>query len=116
MRSDTENKDTLGKKVLMLTHSVFFTLKDASPAMTQALIDDCHKYLTTGDGLVSLHAGARITDLDRDVNDDGFHVALIVVFESREAHDVYQDIPDHLTFIERNTDNWQQVRVFDANA
>ena len=100
----------------MLTHSVFFTLKDSSPEKIQSLVDDCNKYLTTGDGLVSLHAGARIADLDREVNDCDFDVALIVVFESREAHDVYQTVPDHLTFIERNKDNWEAVRVFDAIA
>jgi hypothetical protein len=97
-----------------LTHSVFFTLKDSSDEKVQQLIDDCYKYLASGDGLVSLHAGPRVANLDREVNDDQFHVALIVILESREAHDVYQEMPDHLTFIERNKDNWAGVRVFDA--
>lgn len=99
-----------------LTHSVFFTLKDASKEKVQQLVDDAYQYLTTGDGLVSLHAGARIADLDRPVNDDQFHVSLIVIFESRQAHDDYQSLPDHLTFIERNKDNWAHVRVFDATS
>ena len=97
-----------------LTHSVFFTLKDPSEANIQQLIDDAYKYLTTGEGLVSLHAGPRVADLDRPVNDDQFHVALIVVFETREAHDAYQTLPDHVTFMERNKGNWASVRVFDA--
>jgi heme-degrading monooxygenase HmoA len=97
-----------------LTHSVFFTLADSSDEKIQQLVDDCYKYLATADGLVSLHAGARIADLDREVNDDEFHVALITVFESREAHDAYQTVEDHKTFIERNKDNWEKVRVFDA--
>lgn len=99
----------------MLIHSVFFTLQDSSAEKVQSLISDCHKYLATGKGVVSLHAGERTSDLDREVNDQEFHVALIVVFETREAHDAYQTIADHLTFIERNKDNWKQVRVFDAN-
>ena len=97
-----------------LTHSVFFTLADSSEEKIQQQIDDCYRYLTTAEGLVSVHAGRRVTDLDREVNDDQFHVALVVIFESREAHDVYQDLPDHLTFIERNKGNWAGVRVFDA--
>lgn len=97
-----------------LTHSVFFTLADSSEEKIQQLIDDAYKYLISGEGLVSLHAGPRVADLDRAVNDDQFHVALIVIFESREAHDVYQNLPDHLTFIERNKANWASVRVFDA--
>ena len=101
--------------MLMLSHSVFFTLKESSPGNIQALVDDCHKYLKTADGIVSMYAGGRIADLDREVNDKGFDDALIVVFESREAHDAYQTVPDHLTFIERNKDSWETVRVFDAN-
>ena len=99
-----------------LTHSVFFTLKDSTEAAVQQFVADCYQYLGTAEGLVSLHAGARIEDLDRPVNDNEFHVALIVVFESREAHDVYQTTPDHLTFIERNKENWASVRVFDATS
>ena len=99
-----------------LTHSVFFTLEDSSDEKIQQLVDDCYKYLGDADGLVSLHAGARIPDLDRPVNDDQFHVALIVVLESREAHDAYQEMADHVTFIERNKGNWAQVRVFDATS
>jgi len=99
-----------------LTHSVFFTLKDPTEENIQKLVDDCYKYLSASDGLISLHAGGRIPDLDREVNDDQFHVALIVILESREAHDVYQETPDHLTFIDRNKDSWAGVRVFDATS
>ena len=99
-----------------LTHSVFFTLKDASEAKIQQLVDDSYTYLSKAAGLVSLHAGARIADLNREVNDDQFHVALIVVFESREAHDAYQTVEGHVTFIERNKENWASVRIFDATS
>lgn len=97
-----------------LTHSVFFTLKDSSEEKIQQLVDDCYQYLSSAEGVVSLHAGVRVSDLDRPVNDDQFHVALIVILESREAHDAYQDMTNHLTFIERNKENWASVRVFDA--
>ncbi|QEG23807.1 Dabb family protein [Mariniblastus fucicola] len=99
-----------------LTHSVFFTLKDPSDENIQKLVDDCYQYLSSGEGLISLHAGARIPDLDRPVNDDQFHVALIVILESREAHDAYQEMADHITFIERNKESWASVRVFDATS
>lgn len=99
-----------------LTHSVFFSLKDPTESNIQQLVDDCYQYLADADGLLSLHAGARIADLDRPVNDDQFHVALIVILESRAAHDAYQEMADHLTFIERNKDTWASVRVFDATS
>lgn len=99
-----------------LTHCVFFTLHDNSASHCQALVDDCYQFLTRPDGVVSLHAGVRDSELDRPVNDQGFDVALVVVFESRAAHDVYQDHPEHVAFIERNKASWSNVRVFDAAA
>jgi len=99
-----------------LTHSVFFTLKDASDENVQKLVDDCYTYLSKADGLISLHAGARIPELDRPANDDQFHVALIVIFESLQAHDVYQEMADHQTFLDRNKESWANVRVFDATS
>jgi len=43
-----------------------------------------------------------------------FDVALIVVFESKAAHDAYQEAPLHLKFIAENRETWAKVRVFDA--
>ena len=97
-----------------LTHCVFFTLKDGSPENRQSLLDDCNAYLRRPDGVVSLHAGLRVEDLTREVNDGDFDVSLVVVFDDRAAHDVYQDHPEHLAFIERNKETWKNVRVFDS--
>ncbi len=99
----------------MLSHTVFFTLKDSSDAACQKLVDACHKYLTQHEGIRLLTAGTRAADLQRPVNDQAFHVALNVVFESREAQDVYQVSAKHDEFIAEQKDNWAEVRVFDAN-
>jgi hypothetical protein len=100
----------------LLTHCVFFTLKDNTRENCQALVDDCLTYLNRPEGVVQLHAGIRDAGLDREVNDTDFDVSLIVVFADRQAHDVYQDHPQHTAFIERNKHTWQHVRVFDAIA
>ncbi len=97
-----------------LTHCVFFSLKESTPENCQALVDDCDHFLKRPGGVVSLHVGIREADLNREVNDTDFDVALVVVFEDRAAHDVYQDHPDHRAFIERNKETWRSVRVFDA--
>ena len=99
----------------MLSHTVFFTLKDSSDAACQTLIDTCHKFLTKHDGISFFGAGRLAAEYDRPVNDQAFHVALNVVFESRAAHDVYQVSENHLAFIAASKDNWDQVRVFDAD-
>ena len=97
-----------------LAHMVYFTLKDASPAAQQALIDGCHKFLKGHAGEVYFSAGTLVPDLARPVNDRAFHVSLHVVFDSRKAHDDYQAHPQHIEFIEANKPNWASVRVFDS--
>lgn len=99
----------------MLSHTVFFTLKDSSEEAVEKLVAASHKYLTQHDGIRLLTAGPRTPDLTRPVNDQEFHVALNVVFESREAHDVYQVSDNHEAFIAEQKDNWEAVRVFDAD-
>ncbi len=97
-----------------VAHMVFFKLKDASAESKQKLVDACHKYLSQHPGTVHFSAGMRAEDMQRDVNDQAFDVALHVVFVNKEAHDKYQVNERHLKFIEENSDNWDNVRVFDS--
>ena len=97
-----------------LAHDVYFELLDASPAAQQKLIDSCYDQLSSIPGITFFAAGSRDEELSREVNDQGFHVALHVYFADRAAHDVYQDHAQHLAFIEANKDNWKSVRVFDS--
>jgi hypothetical protein len=98
-----------------LSHVVFFKLKDSSPANVQALVDACHKYLKNHAGVHFFAAGTLAKEYARPVNDHAFDVCLNVVFDSRAAHDAYQTIEDHLTFIAENKASWDKVRVFDAD-
>jgi hypothetical protein len=100
---------------MMLGHMVYFTLKDRSPAAVEKMVAACKKYLTGHPGTVFFAAGTLVPDLNRPVNQLDFDVALQVVFDSREAHDAYQQAPRHVQFIEENKPNWERVRVFDAN-
>lgn len=107
-----------GKKVegkgMLLSHDVFFTLKDNSPAAQQKLIAACQKYLRGHPGEVWFAAGGRVTTLKREVNDQDHDVALHIVFRDLASHDRYQDAPRHKQFIDENKDNWKKVRVFDS--
>src|SRR5436190_1131149 len=98
----------------MLSHMVYFTLKDRSPAAVQTMVDACHKYLTGHPGIVFFAAGAVAPEFNRPVNQTDFDIALNVVFDSRESHDAYQQAPRHQQFIDENKPNWERVRVFDA--
>ncbi|QDV49000.1 Dabb family protein [Gimesia fumaroli] len=97
-----------------LAHMVYFTLKDESPAASEAMVEACHKYLKDHPGVVYFSAGMRAPEFQREVNDQEFHVALNVVFDSKESHDKYQVVDDHLTFIAENKEKWAKVRVFDS--
>lgn len=99
----------------MLAHSVYFALKDRSPEAAAALVAACREHLTGHPGEVAFSVGT-LADYDRHVNDREWDVFLLVVFESRAAHDAYQTAPRHQQFIAENATGWAKVRVFDADA
>ena len=101
--------------VFVLSHMVYFTLKDPSEAACQKLVASCHHYLPGHDGISFFAAGTHTPDLDRPVNDHDFHVTANVVFATREDHDAYQISEKHLAFIAENKDSWEKIRVFDAD-
>lgn len=98
----------------MFAHNVYFTLNDASDEKKAELVAECHRYLKEHPGVVFFAAGTVSPAHDRPVNVRDFDVSLHVIFDSVAAQDAYQTAADHLTFIERNKDNWKQVRVFDS--
>ena len=99
----------------MLAHNVFFTLQNPSDEATAHLVSECQRYLKEHPGVVFFAAGTLNPHLSRPVNDRDFHVALHVVFDGQESHDVYQEAAAHKEFIERNKDSWANVRVFDSD-
>jgi hypothetical protein len=93
---------------------VFFLLKDRSDTAKARLIAACNEYLTGHPGTIFYACGILEPELDREVNDRDFDVALHLVFESRAAHDAYQAADRHVTFVEQNKATWARVRVFDS--
>lgn len=98
----------------MISHDVFFTLNDHSPEAKRKLIAACKKYLTNHPGSVRFSVGPIADEMQRDVNDREFDVALHVVFKDKASHDLYQKAERHLQFIKENQDAWKKVRVFDS--
>ena len=98
----------------VLSHDVYFSLNDASPAARDALVAACKKFLTGHEGALSFSAGVLNSELNRPVNDKDFDVALHITFASKAAHDKYQEAARHKQFIQENEKNWKKVRVFDS--
>lgn len=98
----------------MLAHNVFFSIKNCTPQLREAVLADCQKYLTGHPGVLFFCCGTP-SDLNRPVNDRDFDVGLHLIFEDRAAHDAYMVAPRHQEFVAKNTPNWQKVRVFDSD-
>ena len=98
----------------MLSHDVFFTLKDNSTEAKKQLVAGCKKFLSEQPGTVWFAAGMLVEDHQREVNDRSFDVALHIVFKNKMSHDKYQEAPQHHQFIEEFKDNWKAVRVLDS--
>jgi len=97
-----------------LCHAVYFTLRDASEEKRKALVASCQEYLDGHPGVRHFSVGELAEDFDRPVNDRRFHVALTLVFENTASHNAYQASARHREFIDRNQENWAEVRVFDS--
>jgi hypothetical protein len=104
----------MSSDVAQIGHMVYFSLKEPTAEGIERLEASCRKYLTDHPGVVYFGVGPREMDLQREVNDQQFHVALQVVFADRKAHDDYQVSERHQQFIAENRESWAQVRVFDA--
>lgn len=100
---------------MMLGHYVYFSLHDSSSQAAQTLTASAQTLLSNHEGIVFFGVGSRTPDLNREVNDQDFDVALQIVFCNRTAHDAYQDSPMHHQFIDENKANWKHIRVFDVD-
>ena len=97
-----------------LAHNVFFKCKDRSHEKVTDLVAACKLYLNVQPGILFFAAGTLVKELDREVNDREWDVALHLVFIDKAAHDAYQDDATHNRFIAEQKPNWESVRVFDS--
>jgi len=112
--NSAEDKKVSAESGPMISHDVYFTLKDSSDAARTKAIDACKKYLQHHPGATFFAVGARDKSFNRPVNDKDWDVGLHIVFKNKAAHDKYQDSERHQQFITENRDHWQKVRVFDT--
>jgi Stress responsive A/B Barrel Domain len=102
------------KESTMLSHDVYFSLKDNSPDAKKKLVAACRKHLSGHEGEVFFAAGTLAESLKREVNDREFDVALHIVFKDMASLEKYAVAKRHLQFIDENKDAWKKVRVFDS--
>jgi len=95
----------------MFIHHVFFWLKeDADHAAFQAGLEALIKSPMVKEAYLGVAAKS-----DREVVEDSFDFSLLVFFENKENHDIYQTTDEvHQVFIDTCKDMWTKVQVFDA--
>ena len=84
--------------------------------MTKEQLGEFHQKLlaltkieTVGESYVGIPA---LTD--RPIIDRSYSVSLILAFDSKEKHDIYQDHPVHDDFRESCGNYWDKVLIYDA--
>ena len=71
------------------------------------------KFIETVPGIRPSHIGSP-ADTDRPVIDSTYSYSLIVSFDSKKEHDIYQEHPLHKDFIAAAEDLWDKVQVYDS--
>ena len=97
-------------------HIVFFWLKEPSSLESCSTFENAlQKFLD-----ISVYPKtATITKpahTDRGVVDNSYTYGLLVSFDSKEKHDLYQQEEAHQQFLEEASHLWNKVQIFDSVA
>jgi len=98
----------------MLSHNIYFSLKDPTPENKQRLIEACNKYLAPHPGVLYFATGTLCEEKGAFADRD-YEVALVMTFKDRKALGVYARTPEHQKFIVETTALLKNVRIFDAD-
>jgi len=94
------------------SHHVFFWMKDPSDQAAREKLEAGLRELVKIDVIKAYYLGVP-ANTDREVVDSSYDYSLLVFFEDEAGHNIYQDHPEHLKFIEQCKDTWSKVLVYD---
>jgi len=94
-------------------HIVFFWLIDDNPETKNKLFSELKKFIDHVDVIKTKHIG-KPADTDREVIDNTYSFNLVLSFESKKEHDIYQEHQLHKDFIENASYLWKKVLVYDS--
>ncbi|MFW6352454.1 MAG: Dabb family protein [Bacteroidota bacterium] len=95
-------------------HHVFFWLNNPDNEQERADFEKGIEKLLEIPEIKAYHFGTPADVPERPVLDNSYTYSYAVFFESTQAHDIYQEHPLHLEFIENNKHLWEKVQVFDS--
>ena len=95
-------------------HMVFFWLKDTTDKQVDTFKNRTISFLDQIDSIDTYHVGIPAST-DRPIIERSYNVALVVTFQDKEAHDIYQDHKAHKWFINDCQNLWDSVKIFDTD-
>jgi hypothetical protein len=99
----------------MLVHTVFFWLKPDLNEEEKAQFQAGVESLATIESMEQVLIGTPANTTKRPVIDDSYDCALTVILGDIDAHDLYQEDPIHLKFVEECAHLWEKAKIYDAD-
>ncbi|SMO45949.1 Stress responsive A/B Barrel Domain [Fodinibius sediminis] len=99
----------------MLQHTVYFYLNDDVTPEEQEQFESGLKKLLAIDEIHKAELGVPAQTPERDVTDHSFGYSIFAWFETMEDYEIYAEHPVHMEFIEKYSDLWSEVRVYDSD-
>jgi hypothetical protein len=95
-------------------HCVFFTCKPGTPETeVNSLISDTESMLARIPSVRQIDSGRRDARMQRDVNETEYTVGLVVYFDDKAGHDLYNDHPLHIEYVNKHMGHWTNVVIYD---
>ncbi|CAN5473419.1 Dabb family protein [soil metagenome] len=102
------------KKDPMLTHHVFFWLKNPSSTADLDRLIEGLKTLKKIESIRQIHIGVPADTEKREVVDNSYSVSELMFFDDTAGQKIYQDHPIHKKFVEDCSPLWDKVVVYDT--
>jgi hypothetical protein len=97
------------------SHQVYFWLNNPGDQADREAFENAIDDLLRIPEIKAFHIGIPSeATADRGVVDASYTYSLLVFFDDENGHDIYQDHPIHLKFVEDNHHLWHRVVVYDS--
>ena len=102
------------KKKKMLTHHVFFWLKNPGSKEDLSKLIEGLRTLEKIETVKGIHIGVPASTEKRDVVDNSYQASELLFFDDVAGQDAYQIHPIHKKFVENYSHLWEKVVVYDS--
>ena len=100
----------------MIVHSVYFWLRDGLSEEEKGRFYKGLLELKNIPSVVDLYVGIPAKTQKRQILDDSYTYAVVVIFQDIAGHDSYQVHPVHQEFLRNFSSYWERVIVYDIEA